>query len=90
MTTVTPPAFESVIKRLVRTMMAQSGITYAELSKQLYLQFGTTQLDNNLRSKVNKGKMSADLFVQIMVVCKFSLSPELIRQLVENNQGLGS
>ncbi|TAA47793.1 MULTISPECIES: DUF6471 domain-containing protein [Corallincola] len=83
MTTDTPPAFDSVIKRLVRTMMAQSGMTYAELSKQLYLQFGTTQLDNNLRSKVNKGKMSADLFIQILSVCKFSVSPEIVKQVIE-------
>ncbi len=83
----TIPVYESVIKRLVRTMMAQSGISYAELSKQLYLKFGTTQLDNNLRSKVNKGKMSADLFIQIMAVCNFSLAPELITQLVEQQRG---
>lgn len=86
MTTDTPPAFGSVIKRMVRTMMAQSGITYAELSKQLYLQYGTTQLDNNLRSKVNKGKMSADLFIQIMAVCNFSVTPDLIQQLIDNSR----
>lgn len=58
----------SVIKGIIRSEMALRTITYAELSRRLEHQFGTHQTESNLKAKVNKGVLGAQLFVQILVV----------------------
>ena len=58
----------AVIKRLIRAEMALHDVTYEELSKRLKNQFGTIQTANNLKSKINKGVLGAQLFVQILNV----------------------
>jgi hypothetical protein len=48
--------------------MALHDVTYAELSKRLKNQYGTIQTVNNLKAKINKGVLGAQLFVQILSV----------------------
>lgn len=79
----TPEQFPLLLKRLIRSLMARQGLTYGELSRQLYQQFGVTQLDNNLRSKVNKGKLSADLFIQILILCEARLDSRELLEMLE-------
>lgn len=81
-----PETFALLLKRLIRSLMAKQGITYGELSRQLYKRFGVTQLDNNLRSKVNKGKFSADLFVQILILCEARLDSQELLEMLEQLQ----
>lgn len=66
---VTDPDWAKVVARLVRTAMARGGINFPELSRRLAADFGTIQLENNLRSKVSRGTLGAQLLLQILAVC---------------------
>ncbi|KPJ93802.1 MAG: hypothetical protein AMJ53_06555 [Gammaproteobacteria bacterium SG8_11] len=65
---VNTPQWAAVIKRLIRAEMTLHDVTYEELSKRLENQFGTIQTVNNLKAKINKGVLGAQLFVQILNV----------------------
>lgn len=62
------PEWAVVIKRLVRAEMVLHDVTYEELSERLMSQFGTVQTVNNLKVKITKGVMGAQLFIQILNV----------------------
>lgn len=65
---VNTPQWAAVIKRLIRSEMTLHGVTYQELSRRLRIQFGTVQTVSNLKTKINKGVLGAQLFVQILTV----------------------
>ncbi|WP_455205586.1 DUF6471 domain-containing protein [Kaarinaea lacus] len=65
---VNTPEWAAVIKGLLRSEMTLRSITYAELSTRLEQQFGTHQTESNLKAKINKGVLGAQLFVQILAV----------------------
>ena len=58
----------AVLKGLLRSEMSLHSITYAELSKRLEQRFGIHQSENNLKAKINKGVLGAQLFLQILIV----------------------
>jgi len=64
------PEWAKLVSRIVRTIMARSGVKFPELSSRLNEQFGTVQLENNLRSKVSRGTLGAQLLLQIIAVCE--------------------
>ena len=47
--------------------MTKRGVKYDELSRRLAQQ-GISQSSDNLRNKINKGILGADLFIQIILV----------------------
>ncbi len=61
------PKWATGISRLVKAHMAASGTTYNDLSKMLK-QLGTSQSPENLRVKINRGNLGAQLFVQLLIV----------------------
>ena len=63
--------------------MALHDVSYVELRKRL-AEIGTHQSEANLRNKVSKGTLGAQLFVQILLVvgCK-SLELEAVQNLLK-------
>lgn len=59
--------WREIVARLVKSEMSMRGVKYQGLSERL-AEIGVEQSADNLRNKVNKGIMGADLFLQIMHV----------------------
>lgn len=57
------------VQRLVKSEMSIRGVKYQTLSQRL-ADIGVEQSADNLRNKVNKGIMGADLLLQILYVLK--------------------
>lgn len=84
MSLINTPEWAAVIKRLVRAEMVVHEVTYEELSNRLQTQFGTVQTVSNLKAKINKGVLGAQLFVQILIVLETeSLDIPRIRRMYE-------
>lgn len=61
------PKWAVGVSRLVKSQMASTGMTYADLSEKLK-ELGTSQSPENLRVKINRGNFGAQLFVQLFLV----------------------
>ena len=59
--------WRQLVQRLIKAEMSKRGTKYQDLSDRLS-QIGIDQSADNLRNKVNKGIMGADLLLQIMYV----------------------
>ena len=62
-------AWREAVARLVKSEMSVRGVKYQGLSARL-ADIGVQQSADNLRNKVNKGIMGADLLVQNLYVLK--------------------
>lgn len=56
-----------VVQRLIKSEMSLKGVRYQDLSEKL-AEIGIQQSADNLRNKVNKGILGADLLLQLMFV----------------------
>lgn len=75
-----------VIQRLIKSEMSLKGIRYQELSDKLG-EIGVKQTADNLRNKVNKGILGADLLVQLMFVMDVKkVEKDKIKEIVKNLQ----
>lgn len=59
--------WRQLVQRIIKAEMSKRGTKYQDLSDRL-AQAGIHQSADNLRNKVNKGIMGADLLLQIMYV----------------------
>jgi hypothetical protein len=59
--------WRQLVQRLLKAEMSRRGVKYQDLSQRL-TSIGVNQSADNLRNKVNKGIMGADLLLQIMYV----------------------
>ena len=59
--------WRQVVQRILKAEMSKRGTKYQDLSDRL-LTIGVNQSADNLRNKVNKGILGADLLLQIMFV----------------------
>jgi hypothetical protein len=59
--------WRQLVQRIIKAEMSKRGTKYQDLSDRL-LTIGVDQSADNLRNKVNKGIMGADLLLQIMYV----------------------
>jgi hypothetical protein len=59
--------WRQLVQRLLKAEMSRRGVKYQDLSQRLS-SIGVNQSADNLRNKVNKGIMGADLLLQIMYV----------------------
>ena len=59
--------WRQLVQRLLKAEMSKRGVKYQDLSARLS-SIGVNQSADNLRNKVNKGIMGADLLLQIMFV----------------------
>lgn len=61
--------WRQTVERLVKSEMSVRGVKYQQLSQRL-ADIGIDQSADNLRNKVNKGIMGADLLLQVLFVLK--------------------
>ncbi len=59
--------WRQVVQRILKAEMSKRGVKYQDLSTRL-MSIGVNQSADNLRNKVNKGILGADLLLQIMFV----------------------
>jgi hypothetical protein len=59
--------WRQLVQRLIKGEMSRRGVKYQDLSQRLGA-IGIQQSADNLRNKVNKGILGADLLLQIMYV----------------------
>lgn len=59
--------WRQVVQRIIKAEMSKRGVKYQDLSERL-AHIGVSQSADNLRNKVNKGILGADLLLQVMVV----------------------
>lgn len=75
-------AWRQTVSRLVKSEMSVRGVKYQALSQRLS-EVGVAQSADNLRNKVNKGIMGADLLIQILYVLKArTLDAALIEEIL--------
>lgn len=78
--------WNKVVKQFIRSEMSKKSIDYKELSLRL-AQIGIVQTADNLRSKVNKGILGAQLLLQILLVLNVRrLDSELIQEIWEDSK----
>ena len=59
--------WRQLIQRVIKAEMSKRDVKYQDLSDRLH-SIGVSQSADNLRNKINKGILGADLFWQIMMV----------------------
>lgn len=59
--------WRNLVQRLLKTELSKKGIKYQDLSDKLR-DVGVEQSADNLRNKINKGILRADLLLQIIFV----------------------
>lgn len=59
--------WRQLVQRLIKAQMSRRGAKYQDLSERL-AHIGIDQSADNLRNKVNKGILGADLLLQILFV----------------------
>lgn len=75
-----------LISRLIKSEMSKRDVRYEELRKKLDA-IGTKQSTSNLRNKINRGILGADLFVQILFVLNVTqLERATIVEILDNIQ----
>lgn len=65
--TVPSTAWRELVSRLIKSEMTKRKIKYEDLSQRL-AQYGVSQSADNLRNKINRGIMGADLLLQLVYV----------------------
>lgn len=76
------PKWSTGVSRLIKSQMAATGMTYADLSKK-QKEVGTTQSPENLRVKINRGNFGAQLFLQLFLVMgKFEISLKDLEDMI--------
>lgn len=76
-------AWRELISRLMKSEMSKRGLRYDDLSKAL-AEHGCSQSADNLRNKINRGILGADLFVQLLIVMNVkSLNRETLLEILE-------
>ncbi|MCJ8338186.1 MAG: DUF6471 domain-containing protein [Pseudomonadales bacterium] len=76
--------YRELISRIIKSEMSKRKIRYEDLS-QLLAAHGTVQSSANLRNKINRGIMGADLFIQLFLVLNVKqLDRESILEIVSS------
>jgi len=82
--TLSNSAWRQVVERVVKSEMSVRGVKYQALSDRL-AEIGVVQSADNLRNKINKGIMGADLFMQILSVLNARpLTAEAIQEILDD------
>ncbi|MFT6030126.1 MAG: hypothetical protein ACI8O8_001869 [Oleiphilaceae bacterium] len=63
---VSQAEWREVVSRVVKSEMSKRKLKYEDLSQMLKKK-GTIQTSSNLRNKINRGIMGAELFIQILI-----------------------
>jgi hypothetical protein len=80
----TPTNWRELVSRLIKSEMTKRKLKYEQLS-ELLAQQGTEQTAANLRNKINRGIMGADLFLQLLLVMNVKqLSSDTLIEILGN------
>ncbi len=80
--------WRTVVRRLLRAEMNKRGVDYKQLSQQLAA-IGVQQSADNLRSKINKGILGAQLLLQLWSVLNVRhVDMNEIREMLEDQADL--
>lgn len=84
MHSATPSAiWRELVSRLIRSEMTKRKLRYEDLSQRLAQQ-GISQTADNLRNKINRGIMGADLLLQLIFVLDVrSLDKSALSELLQ-------
>ena len=73
-----------VISRFLKSEMAVKGLRYKGLRDKL-AEIGTIQSEGNLRQKINRGQLSAQLFIQLLIVMEIkTLETSKLNQIIQH------
>ena len=76
--------WRKLVQRLVKTEMSARGLKYQDISQRL-ANIGIEQSADNLRNKVNRGIMGADLLLQLLCVIEARpVSVETLRDMLKS------
>jgi hypothetical protein len=79
--------WRELVSRIIKSEMTKRKLKYSDLSELLEAQ-GTIQSSANLRNKINRGIMGADLFVQLLLAMKVKqLDRENILDILDSFDG---
>lgn len=82
--TIPSADWRELVSRLVKSEMTKRKVRYDDLSKRL-AEHGTVQTADNLRNKVNRGIMGADLLLQIMYVLNIrQIERDLLHEILKD------
>ncbi|RZA09085.1 MAG: hypothetical protein EOO68_01225 [Moraxellaceae bacterium] len=80
--------WRDLVSRLLKSEMSKRKLKYEDLSRAL-AEEGVIQTADNLRNKINRGILGADLFVQLLVVLNVkSLERQTLVEIMEDLKGL--
>ena len=78
------PVMKETIHRLLRSQMALKGVDYNDLSERLK-NLGVNQSAQNLRSKINSGRLGAQLFLFLEIALEIeTISIENVRVIYDD------
>lgn len=81
---IPPTHWRELVSRLIKAEMTKRKLKYNDLS-QLLEAHGTKQSSANLRNKINRGILGADLLIQLVFVLNMKqLNRESILDILEN------
>lgn len=76
--------WRELISRLIKTEMSRKKLKYDDLSRLLE-EHSTKQTAANLRNKINRGILGADLFVQLVYVMNIrSIDKDTISEILDD------
>ncbi|NRB40376.1 MAG: hypothetical protein HRU20_18230 [Pseudomonadales bacterium] len=76
--------WRELVSRLIKADMAKKRLKYEDLS-QLLAAHGTKQSADNLRNKINRGILGADLYLQLLLVLNIKqLDRESILEILDD------
>lgn len=79
-------AWRELVSRLIRSEMTKRKLRYEDLSQRL-AQTGVSQSADNLRNKINRGIMGADLLLQLVYVLDIrSLDKNALSEILQTIQ----
>lgn len=81
--------WRTLVSRIIKSEMAKKNLRYEDIANKLQ-EYGTVQTQGNLRNKINRGIMGADLFIQIMLALDMEAIEQKtlleIRQHIDNER----
>lgn len=76
-------AWRELVSRLIKSEMTKRKLKYEDLSQRL-AQYGVSQSADNLRNKINRGIMGADLLLQLVYVLDIrSLDKSVLSEILD-------
>ncbi len=81
---LTATEWRDLVSRVLKSEMSKRKLRYEDLSRALAEQ-GCLQTADNLRNKINRGILGADLFIQLLLVLNVkSLDRQTLLEIVDN------